>query len=306
MEPVSRYPKSDQAETFARYIAARLFGNFVIFSPSFDSPYLPLGDAVGRALRQATQVHLITQHPGTPTGAPTNTAAEQYYDQNYLDFSGDQSGHNNGDRELSAAQAINWNLHLYRRTPAKPVINLETMYDGQGKTAWTADDARALAYRSWLSGAPGYTYGAGEIDPKVPGGSGGLYTWTDNPAKYDHWRKAIDWPSARQMQLLRIFFAGIPWWRLVPAHELVDNQPASALRRRLLAKSDQADFAVAYLPDTGPITINLSGFPIAMRGRWFSPVTGQWAPLNDDLPRQQVTLTPPGPGDWVLLLQVIR
>jgi hypothetical protein len=303
MEPVSRYPKTDQAQAFARYIAARLFGNFVIFSPSFDSPYMDLGDAVGRTLREATAVHLITQHPGTQSGLAANVAAETYFDKPYLDFSGDQSGHNNGDRERGAAQAINWNLHLYHHSPPKPVINLEAMYDGQGKTAWSADDARGLGYRSWLSGALGYTYGAGETDGKVPNGAGGLYVWVNNPAKYDYWRKAVDWPSAWQMQYLRTFFAGLEWWRLAPAHELLQNQPAGWIQKRVLAKSDKGDFAVAYLPDPGPVTIDLTGFPGAMRGRWFNPVNNQWTAVDGELPRQTVTLTPPGPGDWVLLLK---
>jgi len=66
MEPVHRYPEADQACRFARNIIARLFGNFVVFSPSFDSEVLPLTHAVGRAARDATSVHLLTQYPGTP------------------------------------------------------------------------------------------------------------------------------------------------------------------------------------------------------------------------------------------------
>jgi len=42
MEPVRRYPEAAQACLFARNIVARLFGNFVIFSPSFDSEFMPL------------------------------------------------------------------------------------------------------------------------------------------------------------------------------------------------------------------------------------------------------------------------
>ena len=51
MEPVHRYPEPAQACLFARNIVARLFGNFVIFSPSFDSNYMLLADDVGRAVR---------------------------------------------------------------------------------------------------------------------------------------------------------------------------------------------------------------------------------------------------------------
>ena len=56
MEPVHRYPQAPQACLFARNIVARLFGNFVIFSPSFDSDITPLANEVGRAARDATAV----------------------------------------------------------------------------------------------------------------------------------------------------------------------------------------------------------------------------------------------------------
>jgi Protein of unknown function (DUF4038)/Domain of unknown function (DUF5060) len=114
MEPVSRYPAAEKASLFARNIVARLFGNFVIFSPSFDSEFMPLADEVGRAARDATAVHLITQHPGTPWNQPTPTFSDKYYDQPYLDIAGVQSGHNGGNREWCAHHAIEWMLHLYR------------------------------------------------------------------------------------------------------------------------------------------------------------------------------------------------
>ena len=63
---------------------ARLYGDFVIFSPSFDSEFMPLADEVGRATREATAAHLITQHPGTPWDQPIPTFSAEYYDQPYL------------------------------------------------------------------------------------------------------------------------------------------------------------------------------------------------------------------------------
>jgi hypothetical protein len=74
------------------------------------------------------------------------------------------------------------------------------------------------------------------------------------------------------------------------------------LERRVLAKSDNGDLAVAYLPDAGPIMLDMSRFPAAMQGRWFNPVTNAWTPWGGQLARQSITLVPPGPGDWVLLL----
>ncbi|MCX6902975.1 MAG: DUF5060 domain-containing protein, partial [Verrucomicrobia bacterium] len=243
MEPVHRYPEADRAGRFARNIVARLFGNFVMFSPSFDSNFMPLANEVGRAAREATGVHLVTQHPGTPWNQPTPAFSVKYYDQPYLDFVGVQSGHNGGHLDWCAHHAIEWNLQLYRHEPHKPVINLEAMYDGQGTNGWRAVDARGLGWRTWLSGAGGYTYGAGETGAKRPGGSGAIWKWVTDPDKYDYWNKALQWESAFQMQYLHDFLVAIEWWRLQPAHDLIRNQPKDMTRRMVLGKTAAGDLA---------------------------------------------------------------
>ena len=304
MEPVSRYPKSREACLFARNIVARLFGNFVVFSPSFDSEVMPLAQEVGRAARDATSVHLITQHPGTPWNQPTPTFSDQYYDEPYLDFVGVQTGHNGGHLDWCAHHAIEWNLHLYRHEPHKPVINLEAMYDAQGTNDWRAIDARSLAWRTWLSGAMGYTYGAGDLPPKVPRGNGAVWKWVTDSEKYDYWEKALQWESAFQMQYLHDFLALIEWWRLEPAHPLVRNQPDDILHRMVLAKTASGDMAVAYLPDNEAIEIEMSSFPTPIMARWFDPVKGRYFSVPGEIPNQGThRFAPPAEGDWVLLLQ---
>jgi hypothetical protein len=304
MEPVSRYPQADAACLFARNIVARLFGNFVIFSPSFDSRVTPLADEVGRAARAATTVHLITQHPGTPSDQPTPTFSLHYYDQPYLDFAGVQTGHNGGNRVRCAHHAIEWILQLYRHEPHKPVINLEAMYDARGEKGWQAVDARGLAWRSWLSGAMGYTYGAGDVPPKVPQGSGAVWKWVTDPQNYDYWEKALQWDSAFQMQYLHDFLAALEWWRLEPAHELIRNQPDDVTRRMVLARTAAGDLAVAYLPDNEAIEVDLSVLTAPLAARWFDPASGRYAPATDRIENGTThRLVPPARGDWVLLLQ---
>lgn len=304
MEPVDRYPEANKACLFARNIVARLFGNFVIFSPSFDSEFMPLANEVGNAARQATAVHLITQHPGTPWNQPTPTFSDQYYDQPYLDIAAVQTGHNAGHLDWCAHHAIEWSLHLYRHEPHKPVINLEAMYDAQGQKDWRAIDARSLGWRCWLSGAMGYTYGAGDLPPKVPQGSGAVWMWVTDPEKYDYWKKAIQWDSASQMQHLHDFLAAIEWWRLEPAHELIRNQPDDVTRRRVLARSAVGDLAVAYLPDNEAIEVDMSVFPVPLIARWFDPANGRYTSVNGHIENKATyRFVPPGKGDWVLLLQ---
>ncbi|MBI5769544.1 MAG: DUF4038 domain-containing protein [Verrucomicrobia bacterium] len=303
MEPVNRYPESAAACLFSRQIVARLFGNFVIFSPSFDSNFMPLADEVGRATRDATTVHLITQHPGTPSREPIPTYTMKYYDQPYLDFAGVQSGHNQGNRERCAHHASEWMLHAYRHEPHKPVINLEAMYDGQGEKAWQAVDARSHAWLSWLSGAKGYTYGAGDVSPKVTLGNGGIWKWITDPEKYDYWEKALQWESASQMQYLHDFLAALEWWRLEPAPELIRNQPEAWARRAVLAKIAGRDRAVAYLPDNEAIEVDVSTFSVPLAVRWFDPVRGRYAPARCSVETPGVhRLVPPSKGEWVLTL----
>lgn len=304
MEPVHRYPDVAQARLFARNIIARLFGNFVVFSPSFDSEVLPLAHEVGRAAREATSVHLITQHPGTPWNKPTPTFSVQYYDQPYLDIAAVQTGHNAGRLDWCAHHAIEWVQHLYNHEPHKPVINLEAMYDAQGERDWRAVDARGLGWRSWLSGAMGYTYGAGDLPPKVPRGGGAIWMWVTDPDKYDYWKKALQWDSAFQMQHLHSFLAAIEWWRLEPGHHLILNQPDDVKRRRVLAKTSKGDLAVAYLPDDGVLELDASVFTSPLRARWFDPTNGRYHPVAIQAQSQIVQrFAPPGKGDWVLLLE---
>jgi len=306
MEPVVRYPEARMACLFARNIVARLFGNFVVFSPSFDSDYMPLADEVGRATREATASHLITQHPGTPWNQPTPTISEKYYDQPYLDFSSVQSGHGKGKRDTCARSAIEWNLHLYGHQPHKPVINLEAMYDGHCENAWQAVDARSLGWRSWLSGAMGYTYGGGDILPgnACPNGNGGVWLWVTDKTKHDYWENSLQWDSAFQMQHLHDFLQAIEWWRLEPAHQLIRNQSDDVTRRMVLAKSAAGDLAVAYLPDNNAVEVEMSAFSAALTARWFDPVAGRYTAVAGGIENKSTrSFAPPAKGDWVLLLQ---
>jgi hypothetical protein len=301
MEPTTRYPASEDACLFARQIVARLYGNFVAFSPSFDSGYRELGNEVGEAIRDASHVHLITEHPGTTTGKPVNTIAEAYFDQPYLDFVGDQTGHNGGNLELCARQAIGWNLHLYHREPHKPVVNLEAMYDTEGQKAFNAYGARSLGWRSWLSGAMGYTYGTD------------LYQWETDPTKAGFWRKAMALPSSRQMTCLHELLATIKWWRLEPAPELIRKPPAEFLHRSALARTARGDLAIAYLPGKDSADIALSGFHAPMRVRWFDPTSGKYLEGAGErvLNQGNHDFKPPGKNstgdeDWVLVLKAER
>ena len=268
MEPVKRYPDAASAQHFARNLAARLLGNFVIFSPSFDSKYMALADTVAAAVRRAAPHHLVTQHPSS------NQDAKVYHDLPILDFTGLQSGAGWGSTPLSAAIAsrtvIECAAQLYHMEPAKPIVNLEARYDSEFNQGQLPRLPRSCGYLTILSGAAGYNYGCA-----------GLWNWgptsvgKDPQASAWDWEKGLRQPSSIEMKHMAEFFGGIEWWRLEPCHELILNQPKDWTHRMVMAKTAKGDLAVAYLPDDPSITIDMKSFRAPVQTPWHNPKTGE-------------------------------
>lgn len=269
MEPVKRYPEEAEARLFARNLVARLMGDIVIFSPSFDSRYMPLGDAVGAAIREATSIHLISQHTGTSL-----EAAQAYFDKPYLDFCGLQSGAGWGSKPLSAQtaarNAVEWTRALRARTPPKPIIDLEARYDSAFNQEQLARLPRSCGYWTILSGAAGYTYGCA-----------GVWNWapskplSDVQSKPWTWREGIARSSSTDMKHMAAFFASIPWWTLEPMPEAIRDQPEDPALRMVFARSAKRYLAVAYLPDNASIAIRADALPAPAGAEWFPPATGE-------------------------------
>lgn len=288
---------------YARYVAGRFFGDHVMFSPNFDQAYEPLFDRVAENLRAHTAIHLITQHPNTKDGQN-----DLYVPKAYLSFSGLQSGHHEGKLEVAYTAAREWPLRLRSLSPVRPVVNIEAMYDGRGNDAgpaWREEDARKLGWISWLSGALGYTYGAGETARKVPKSAGGMWGFNQDPEAWDYWRKVARWPSGGQMSMMRDFFAGLEWWRLEPASGELRNGSGRAQDRPVLAVADDRSFAVGYLPVPGTLSVDLTGFRAPVSAEWFNPRTAErTASTGVAANRGSQEFSPPAPdGDWVLFLR---
>ncbi len=294
------FSKNPNNQNFASYIAARFAGHTVIFSPSFDQKFDEGNQNVAQELKGLTQ-HLVTQHPGT--NYPTIL---KYRNDSSLNFCGLQSGHHDGKLPEAYKAARVWTLDLWNGVPIKPVINIEAMYDGYGDNSgpnWREKDARKLGWISWLSGSRGYTYGAGDIRPKVPNGNGGIWTFNTNSTTFDYWRKAILWASAHQMTMMGDFFQSINWWNLVPAQELILNQAEDEMSKMVISKSKKGDLILAYLPDNPIIILNLEDKSKVMKGKWFNPVTGNFVSVEKPIvPYSRVSFTRPVGWEDALLI----
>ena len=308
------FPETDptQVHIFARNLAARLMGSFVVYSPVADDVWTSLADVAGNALRAATPLHLITGHPRFLL-----SSAQAFHGKSYTDFTGLQTGwgwtydpyvgepHEPFDGALAVQQAIDWPLAFYHNALRKPVLNLEAAYDGLAlqsrdatryKRPYPTRLPRSTAYLSMLSGARGFTYGNGSI-----------WNWgMDVPWDGSSWSftAGLDQPSATHMQYMYDMFTGLRWWALEPQHQLVQQQSSDILKKIVFAKTSDNTLAVAYLPANPSVSLRMHDFPTPMAAIWFNPVTNARQAVASLVlnAETQTIMKPSGWSDAVLIL----
>jgi hypothetical protein len=330
------YPTNTDLQVNARNVVARLGGEFVIFSPGFDRAPSGAGcttsvndmtcriKVVGQEAKNTSSRHLVGNHFA---GSMNVTLEDPFINETWLDLQIVQSG--SGCNENSEAQqtisltnrARTMPLHLWNLTTSpggahKPVVNVETIYDGascgpnsQVQTVgnFTPYRARQTAYLSMMSGSFGYGFGViGAFD----WGLGGT-TWPTGVAR----------PSSGQMQTLCRAFRSLPaWQQLVPDQSLIanPNDPATGLPwtdplAMVVARDVNNQFAVAYLPNNAAIKIETAGFTnfAGWTKEWIDPRSGAISAATclkqgvSTVYRCDRPATPPPAGetaDWVLRL----
>ncbi len=118
------------------------------------------------------------------------------------------------------------------------------------------------------------------------------------------WYIAKDLPGALSMKYLHQFFKSIEWWRLVPAQEILTEQPGKKDASKFIAtaKSKEGDLLVVYLPEGGSVTLKTDSIKKGATARWYHPRTGGW--LNaGKLEKSPQTFKTADRNDWVLLIE---
>ncbi len=188
-------------------------------------------------------------------------------------------------KSVPAQVLSHWNHH-----PTKPVVLIETHYENDfGKK--TADDARKYPYRAILSGAAGHFFGNKPL-------------WFCGRG----WETALDSPGSRYMELVGRFFRSHAWHRLVPdlEHRLIlDGAGDPGTEEGVQAAvSSAGNLAIAYVPSVRPLKVNLAVLSTGrVRESWWSPVSGKTVQTSLHERGATVVLTPPAPGDWLLVLE---
>jgi len=152
-----------------------------------------------------------------------------------------------------------------------------------------------------VSPTAGVTYGGQGIwgwHTKVQAPAAHISTGLGSP-----WHVAKDLPGAFSMKYLHQFFKSIEWWRLIPAQEVLAEQPGKDNASKFVAasKSKQGDLLVIYLPEGGPVTVKTDSLKKGLTARWYHPRTGGWLDAGKVAkPRQKFETA--DKNDWILLI----
>jgi hypothetical protein len=292
-----------EAATLARYQVARWGAHHVLWDFVAEADFHLDAERwrkLGRAVFGRGGGHPVTVHPHGRDWVLDELGAEPW-----LDVCGYQSAHGDDDDHWR------WILHGppsrdWRRLPARPVINLEPPYEGHlGRPGGVLFDdfwVRRASLWSLLSVPP-----AG-----VGYGSHGVWSWSDGSAPpMAHaktgtpmpWREALEAPGAAQLGRLAELLAGLDWWRLRPADDVLATQPGERDVRltALAVRSDEGDVALVYSPSGAELSLDLRALRRPLELHFVDPRSA----CSSDTVRcedERWQGRPPGDGDWLVVL----
>jgi hypothetical protein len=294
---------TENARVYGRFLGRRYRDYPIIWivggdRPAANEPLRNIWRAMADGLHDGDGGrHLITYHPGGWR------SCSHYWppDEPWLDFHMIQSGHERKNRpSYKLVQAD------YKLRPTKPTFDGEPRYENH-PVAFKKDnprfddyDVRQAAYWGLLAGGCGHTYGCHNIwQLWEPGREPVTFAET-------HWREALDFPGAHQMQHVRALYESRPFLKLLPDQSLIASGQGRGMHHIQAARADDGSFAFVYLPTGRPLTIDLkklSGERVS--AHWYDPRKGAWRKVGDYASSPSRQFTPPSRGrgsDWVLAL----
>jgi len=247
--------------------------------------------------------HLITYHPNGGAGS-----AEALHSEEWLSFNMRQNGHTAEHTGRYDKTAFD-----YGRTPIKPVIDAEPIYEDH-PVSFRADelghsiaaDVRRPLYWDLFSGAFGHTYGHHSVWQ--------MYSSIRKPINRPlmSWDAALDQQGATQMQFgrrlmeSRPFLTRIPDDSLIVAAPYLSAMPGTGRYHFAATRDEKGSYAMIYAPVGRAFSVRTSKLNATkIVAWWFNPRNGDAVKIGvyDNSPERQ--FVPPNPGemmDWVLVL----
>jgi hypothetical protein len=260
--------------------------------------------AMAKGLRKGDSgKHLITFHPPGGNGSST-----WFHNEDWLDFNMRQNGHVaefTGRYDATFAD--------YERTPVKPVIDGEPLYedhpisfDAKKLGHSIAADVRRPLYWDLFNGACGHTYGHHSVWQMWQPGRNPI----NNPLM--PWFEAIDQPGAGQMQFGRRLIESRPFLTRVPDPDIVvtdrvpTSVPGSGRYHFAATRDSSGSYAMIYTPVGRKFKVRMdkiSGSKV--KAWWFNPRNGEPKLIGEFPNTGEREFLPPDAGehlDWVLVL----
>ena len=297
------------AETYGEWLGRRYRDSGLIWILGGDRPvetdaHRQILRAMARGLTKGDGGrHLITYHPNGGAGS-----AEPFHSEDWLSFNMRQNGHTaefTGRYDKTAFD--------YGRTPVKPVIDAEPIYEDHPVSFRAAElghsiaaDVRRPLYWDLFAGAFGHTYGHHSV----------WQMWTSERKPINNplvpWNAAIDQPGAAQMQHSRWLLESRPFLTRIPDDSVIvtSNVPTAVPgtgRYHFAATRDSAGaYAMVYAPIGRKFSVHMDKISGAqVNAWWFDPRTGVAKRIGTFGNTGEREFTPPEPGemsDWVLVL----
>lgn len=300
---------SQNAEAYGEWIGKRYRDAGLVWILGGDRPvdsdaHKEIIRAMARGLRKGDGGnHLITFHP---TGG--NGSSVPFHGEDWLDFNMRQNGH-----QSEFTGRYDKTREDYDRTPVKPVLDGEPIYEGH-PVAFDAKkfghsvaaDVRRPFYWDVFTGAFGHTYGHHSVWSMHSPGRAPVN------APLMPWTEAIDEPGAFQMGIGRRLMESRPFLTRVPDDSiLVPTEyptlvPGAGTRRFVATRDEGGSYAMVYAPVGRAFTVRMdkvSGPKV--KAWWFNPRDGKATAIGTFANQGERTFTPPTPGellDWVLVL----
>ncbi len=238
---------------------------------------------------------LISYHP-----QPNEQGSGEWFHADaWLDFNMFQNGH---CRDQAIYDRI---FTAYNRTPLKPVMDAEPIYEdhpvcfnAHDLGTSNAYDVRKFAYLDLFAGAHGHTYGCHDIWQ--------MYRPGKSPVNGPHmfWNEALELPGARQMVHVRNLMEARPFLDRIPDQSfLVENNLVPAER---IQATRGKDYLFVYTAAGKSFTLKLGVISgKTLTGFWYDPRNGESKPIEAFANQGTKTFAPPRAGygqDWVLIL----
>lgn len=260
--------------------------------------------AMARGLRKGDGgAHLITFHPPGGSGS-----AQWLHNEDWLDFNMRQNGH-----PAEFTGRYDQTRVDYNRTPVKPVIDAEPIYedhpvsfDPKNLGHSIASDVRRPLYWDLFGGAFGHTYGHHSV----------WQMWSEKHAAKNFplmpWNEAIHQPGAGQMQYARALLESRPFLTRIPDDEVLATNaiptamPGAGRYHFAATRDSEGSYAMVYAPVGRTFKVRMDKVAGAkVVAWWFNPRDGKATRIGTFENKGERGFTPPNPGemlDWVLVL----